>query len=58
MLGHSIVAVASLPRLLVLELDCFYRFVIVDLLNVAADVNIYKEVLYVCICPKKLEKKN
>jgi hypothetical protein len=51
MLVHLIVVVASLPRLLVLELNYFYRFVIVDLLNVAVDVNIYKEVLYVCICP-------
>jgi hypothetical protein len=38
--------VASLQLQLVLRQDYFYRFVIIDLLNVVVDVNIYKVVLF------------
>lgn len=38
--------VASLPTLLVVRLNCFCRFVTIDLLNVAVDVNIYKVALF------------
>jgi VanZ family protein len=46
-----LVVVASLQELFVVGLDYFYRFGAIDLLGVAADVNTYREVLCVCICP-------
>ena len=54
----AVAAAASWLALPVGELDCFYRFEAIDLLNVVVGAGIYKAVPYECICPTKIKRIN